>query len=499
MGNERLSASEVESILNEYGFGVGSVIKGTDLKLVENRVMNGSEEIAWVSVNMNGTVARVEVIESKKGEVKSSQPANLVSKRDGKIERIEAYNGNVEVKVGDVVRAGEVLVGGVYKNETGEYITHIYAEDRAGNITSLALNGVQVRNDTQKPIISDVRYSDVSAAGYTISCKVIDDWGVSSVSFPTWTIQNGQDDLPANFLQTQLGTKNGNRYTFRVNASAHNNETGEYATHIYATDCAGNQVSLALDTVMVMNDREKPVISDAKITNVTPEGYTVTCTVTDNWGVSSVAFPTWTEYNGQDDLAEDFLNTQQGKKNGDTYTFDVLTSKHNNELGIYHTHIYATDCAGNQVNIELQIVVGAKIELLGTSSYTLDNGFVIGVRDQVTVGSLLANFDNTGLEAVDAQGNALMDSDFVGTGTKISLLYGNDVLDTVTVVVRGDLDGNGIVDTTDYMRVKSALRGTFEIDEAQRKAADADQNDKINATDHVRIKSYFLGTFDLFE
>lgn len=123
IGNERLSASEVESILNEYGFGVGSVIKGTDLKLVENRVMNGSEEIAWVSINMNGTVARVEVIESKKGEVKSSQPANLVSKRDGKIERIEAYNGNVEVNVGDVVRAGEVLVGGVYKNETGEYRT----------------------------------------------------------------------------------------------------------------------------------------------------------------------------------------------------------------------------------------------------------------------------------------------------------------------------------------------------------------------------------------
>ena len=384
-----------------------------------------------------------------------------------------------------------------HRNETGEYITHIYAEDRAGNITSLALNGVQVRNDTQKPIISDVQYSEVSAAGYTISCKVIDDWGVSSVSFPTWTIYNGQDDLPANFLRTQLGTKNGNRYTFRVNASAHNNETGEYATHIYATDCAGNQVSLPLETVQVMNDRENPVISDAKISNVTPEGYTVSCTVTDNWGVNSVAFPTWTDKDGQDDLPENFLRTQLGKKDGNTYTFQVKASDHNNELGVYTTHIYATDCAGNQVNIELKVVMGSKLTLLEDVPYVLAEGFVTKIKAYTTVSDLLACFDNQGLEAVDGLGNILMDTDYVGTGTKVNLCYGDEVLDTVTVVVLGDLDGNGIVDTTDYMRVKSALRGAFDIDEAQRKAADTDENDKINAADHIRLKSYFMGTHDL--
>ena len=89
-------------------------------------------------------------------------------------------------------------------------------------------------------------FSNVSAAGYTVTCKVTDDWGVSKVAFPTWTVANDQDDLAADFLNTQKGTKNGNTYTFRVNASAHNNETGAYVTHIYATDCAGNRVSLPL-------------------------------------------------------------------------------------------------------------------------------------------------------------------------------------------------------------------------------------------------------------
>ncbi len=122
-GNENLSGSEVEEILNEHGFGVGSIIGRTDLKIIENSIMRDNGEIAWISVNMNGTVANVEIIESKSGKAKSKQSSNLVAKRDGKIERIEAYNGSVAVNVGDIVRAGEVLVGGVYESEQGEYRT----------------------------------------------------------------------------------------------------------------------------------------------------------------------------------------------------------------------------------------------------------------------------------------------------------------------------------------------------------------------------------------
>lgn len=122
-GNESLSESDVEKILSEHGFGVGSIIRRADLKLVENSIMKDNGEIAWISVNMNGTVANVEIIESKSGTAKPKDPSNLIAKRDGKIERIEAYNGRVAVSVGDVVRAGEVLVGGVYENEQGDYRT----------------------------------------------------------------------------------------------------------------------------------------------------------------------------------------------------------------------------------------------------------------------------------------------------------------------------------------------------------------------------------------
>lgn len=90
-------------------------------------------------------------------------------------------------------------------------------------------------------------------------------------------------------------------------------------------------------------DKEAPVISDIKITNLTHSGYTVTCTVKDNEGVTSVRMPTWSVANGQDDL-----KWYEATINGNTATCDIKTSNHNDESGIYLTHIYAADDVGNE-------------------------------------------------------------------------------------------------------------------------------------------------------
>ena len=281
-----------------------------------------------------------------------------------------------------------------HNNESGAYVTHIYAEDRAGNVTTLPLSAVQVRNDSENPVISDVKYSDLSTKGYTITCTVTDDWGVNSVAFPTWTVANGQDDLPAQFLKTQLGYRNGDQFIFRVNTSDHNNETGAYVTHIYATDCAGNQISLPLPNIQVMDDTEAPVISNVVVSDITADGYTVTCTVTDNWGINSVAFPSWTTGNGQDDLPADFFNTQLGTREGDTYTFRVKTEDHNGEQGYYATHIYATDCAGNRTCFELNsIVVGDPAQVVVPE--VTAKSFSLSFEDEILVNFYYTVSDTT--------------------------------------------------------------------------------------------------------
>ena len=126
-GNVNTSTARLESVLSENGFSVGGYIPNLDLTYIENSVMQSCPDIAWVSVNLNGVVANVEIKEKNSRGLPKKDPADLVSVRDGKIERIEVYNGNCLVKVGDVVRAGEVLVSGVYQKD-GEEIRRTRAD-----------------------------------------------------------------------------------------------------------------------------------------------------------------------------------------------------------------------------------------------------------------------------------------------------------------------------------------------------------------------------------
>ena len=141
-------------------------------------------------------------------------------------------------------------------------------------------------------------------------------------------------------------------------------QTGEVNVSFYAIDEQdANQHSEPSDSyssyknptkVTITSDKTGPTITNAKVTNVDSTGYTVTCTVTDASGVNRVQFPTWTEKNGQDDLLSNWeVNPKaSGTRNGNTFTFRVKTSDHNNESGTYNTHIYAYDnsyrgnCAG---------------------------------------------------------------------------------------------------------------------------------------------------------
>lgn len=113
-GNETLDAREIRSMLSESGLAIGTHLGDFDNDLVETKLLLNHREISWISINIKGTTANVEIQETVRGAETTTDVANLVAARDGQIERVEAYDGSVCVKVGDVVREGEVLVSGLY-------------------------------------------------------------------------------------------------------------------------------------------------------------------------------------------------------------------------------------------------------------------------------------------------------------------------------------------------------------------------------------------------
>lgn len=121
-GNETLGAGEVEQLLAECGFGVGSYLPDVDVRALENRVLIETDRIGWISINLRGTVAHVQVVERREAGQdpfgSGTAPAHLVAARDGQIEYFEILRGVRAVGVGQAVRAGEVLVSGVCESGT---------------------------------------------------------------------------------------------------------------------------------------------------------------------------------------------------------------------------------------------------------------------------------------------------------------------------------------------------------------------------------------------
>lgn len=116
------------------------------------------------------------------------------------------------------------------------------------------------------------------------------------------------------------------------------------------------------------SDQQSPTITDVSVYNITEIGYDVRCKATDNVGVVRVQFPTWTDVNGQDDIQHDWgTNTKTSGRLGSDgyYVYHVDISDHNNELGLYHTHIYAYDKAGNSVCVAAPDVMLKKTEVNG--------------------------------------------------------------------------------------------------------------------------------------
>lgn len=138
----------------------------------------------------------------------------------------------------------------------GNYMTHIYAYDAAGNWESAIVSSNTIYIDRTEPVIKDITVTDNDNTGYTITCTVTDDIKINRVQFPTWTDKDGQDDLCPNWQTNSAvsGTKEGEKYTFRVKDSDHNYERGTYYTHIYAYDDAGNATRVIVDAVSVEND-----------------------------------------------------------------------------------------------------------------------------------------------------------------------------------------------------------------------------------------------------
>jgi hypothetical protein len=124
---------------------------------------------------------------------------------------------------------------------------------------------------------------------------------------------------------------------------------------------------------------------------------------------------------------------------------------------------------------------------------SMEKGTLSRVASETTVETLKAGVKTTGgtLVVYDSKGVEIK-SGFVGTGAKLALVDGGKTVCSLTVIVTGDVSGDGKITVADVVCVQSAILEVKTYTGADFEAADVDGNGKITVNDLVKVQQHIL-------
>jgi hypothetical protein len=123
-------------------------------------------------------------------------------------------------------------------------------------------------------------------------------------------------------------------------------------------------------------------------------------------------------------------------------------------------------------------------QLSSSSTYSISDSLLTGVKlNQNTVSTVTAQFTTANLVCVDASGNQLSSNDTLGTGSGIRIVDDETVTAECTVVIAGDIDGDGAITGKDVNMLAQSCVAKVTLSDAQKAAADLDGDGSVTGKD----------------
>ena len=112
-GNKTVTDREILAICEEIGIKIGVKRNSIDTKNTPQDLLLKTDKLSWGSFNIEGCKLTVNVTEIVPKTEDNTVATNLKAAKDGIIEKIDVTSGNPVVKVGDIVKKGDLLVSGI--------------------------------------------------------------------------------------------------------------------------------------------------------------------------------------------------------------------------------------------------------------------------------------------------------------------------------------------------------------------------------------------------
>lgn len=128
------NTEEIYKDIVEAGLNIGTLKSKINSKDIINKVRLKRNDIAWMGIELKGTNAIVKIVkaDAKPEIIDDTKYCNIVSDKIGVITKINAQNGTANVKVGDTVNVGTILINGWLEGKyTGIRYVHAKGEIEA--------------------------------------------------------------------------------------------------------------------------------------------------------------------------------------------------------------------------------------------------------------------------------------------------------------------------------------------------------------------------------
>ena len=267
-----------------------------------------------------------------------------------------------------------------HKNSTGLYNVHLYYVQKDGQLTGVGGTTTQVfigkTPEQLKPKASfAIENNNVNAGTFdAVITNISAPLGVKEVLVPSWSLENGQDDL----IWHKATKQSDGSYRVTIKASEHKGNKGNYRADAYIVDNSNNRHYISEKVVSVDYARPSGVLTIENNNTTTGTFDAVVRNIVAPTGLKEVLVPSWSLAGGQDDL----IWHRATRQADGSYRVTIKATDHKNSTGKYRADAYIVDDSNKRFYLTEKVVEVSQTR--PTASLIIENNNVeLGTFDAV--------------------------------------------------------------------------------------------------------------------
>ncbi|WP_073687739.1 GBS Bsp-like repeat-containing protein [Streptococcus salivarius] len=241
-----------------------------------------------------------------------------------------------------------------HKNSTGLYNIHLYYVQKDGQLTGVGGTTTQVfigkTPEQLKPKANFAIENNNAKAGTfdAVITNISAPLGVKEVLVPSWSLENGQDDL----IWHKATKQTDGSYRVTIKASEHKGTKGNYRADAYIVDNSNNRHYIAEKVVAVDYARPSGVLTIENNNTAAGTFDAVVRNIVAPTGLKEVLVPSWSLAGGQDDL----IWHKATRQADGSYRVTIKATYHKNSTGKYRADAYLVDDSNKRFYLTEKVV-----------------------------------------------------------------------------------------------------------------------------------------------